>query len=131
MAHLPFFFFFFKFFVLTSSSWIFQFSVDVSLYGFTTFLPAIITGLGFQSVKANLMTVPVYFWGLITFLFTAYMSDRTGNRGYWIGGPLLFLIVGYALLISVESVAVRYFACFSELCPILLDHERVRVTTTN
>jgi hypothetical protein len=58
------------------------------------------------------MTVPVYFWGLITFLFTAYMSDRTANRGFWIGGPLFCLIVGYAILISVESLGVRYFACF-------------------
>ena len=91
----------------------FQFSVDISLYGFTTFLPAIIKGLGYTSVQANLMTVPVYFWGLATFAFTAYMSDRLHNRGYWIGGPLICLIAGYAILISVDSLAVRYFACFS------------------
>ncbi|ETS84122.1 hypothetical protein PFICI_02147 [Pestalotiopsis fici W106-1] len=91
---------------------IFQFAVDISLYGFTTFLPAIIKGLGYTSVQANLLTVPVYFWGLITFIFTAYMSDKQRNRGFWIGGPLLCLIIGYALLISVESVQVRYFACF-------------------
>ncbi|KAK6068274.1 C6 transcription factor [Seiridium cupressi] len=91
---------------------IFQFAVDISLYGFTTFLPAIIKGLGFTSVQANLLTVPVYFWGLLTFMFTAYMSDRLRNRGFWIGGPLLCLIVGYAILISVESIQVRYFACF-------------------
>lgn len=96
---------FFAFFV-------FQFSVDISLYGFTTFLPAIIKGLGYTSVQANLMTAPIYFWGLATFAFTAYMSDRLQNRGYWIGGPLICLIVGYAILISVDSLAVRYFACF-------------------
>ncbi|KAI8192398.1 putative transporter [Colletotrichum sp. SAR 10_75] len=92
--------------------WIFQFAVDISLYGFTTFLPAIVNGLGYTSVTANLMTVPIYVWGLITFLFTAYMSDKTGNRGYWIGGPLVCLIIGYALLISVDNLGVRYFACF-------------------
>lgn len=94
------------------NSWIFQFAVDISLYGFTTFLPAIVNGLGYTSVTANLMTVPIYVWGLITFLFTAYMSDKTGNRGYWIGGPLVCLIIGYALLISVDNLGVRYFACF-------------------
>lgn len=101
--------------LLIACSFIFQFSVDISLYGFTTFLPAIIKGLGFTSVQANLLTVPVYFWGLATFIFTAYMSDKMRNRGFWIGGPLLCLIVGYALLISVESVKVRYFACFGRL----------------
>lgn len=83
------------------------------MYGFTTFLPAIIKGLGYTSVQANLMTVPVYFWGLFTFLFTAYMSDRMKNRGLWIGGPVCCLIIGYAILISVDNLGVRYFACFS------------------
>lgn len=95
-------------------SFVFQFSVDISLYGFTTFLPKIINGLGYTSVMANLLTVPIYFWGLVTFLFTAYMSDRMGNRGYWIGGPILCLIIGYAILISVDNLGVRYFACFSK-----------------
>ncbi|KAK8166390.1 high-affinity nicotinic acid transporter [Phyllosticta citrichinensis] len=92
--------------------WVFQFCVDVSLYGFTTFLPSIIQGLGYSSVNAQLLTVPIYFWGTCTFLFTAYMSDRTHNRGYWIAWPIVCLIIGYAILISVDSVGVRYFACF-------------------
>ncbi|KAI1268421.1 high-affinity nicotinic acid transporter [Xylariaceae sp. FL1019] len=92
--------------------WIFQFSVNVSLYSFTTFLPAIIKGLGYTSVKANLLTVPIYFWGLITYLVVAYFSDKVGNRGFFIGGALLFLIIGYSILISVDSLGVRYFACF-------------------
>ncbi|PLB52498.1 high-affinity nicotinic acid transporter [Aspergillus steynii IBT 23096] len=91
---------------------VFQFPVDISLYGFTTFLPSIIEGMGYTSVRANLLTVPVYAWGLLWFLGVGYMSDRTGNRGYWIGGPLLALIIGYAILIGVETVGVRYFACF-------------------
>lgn len=95
-------------------SWIFQFSVDVSLYAFTTFLPQIIRGLGFSSVYANLMTAPIYLWGLCTFLFTAWMSDRTGNRGYWIAGPLVCLVIGYAMLLRVDSLGVRYFACFGK-----------------
>lgn len=91
---------------------IFQFSVDISLYGFSTFLPSLLSGLGYEGVRANLMTVPVYFWGLFTFLAVAYLSDKTGRRDFWIGGPVLCLIIGYAILISVDSLGVRYFACF-------------------
>lgn len=114
--------------VLTITSVVFQFSVDISLYGFTTFLPAIIKGLGYSAINADLLTVPVYFWGLIWFLFVAYMSDRQQRGvlhtaqcwsqmanniiGYWIGGPLLCLVIGYAILIGVEDVGARYFACF-------------------
>ncbi|THX92442.1 high-affinity nicotinic acid transporter [Aureobasidium pullulans] len=92
--------------------WIFQFSVDVSLYGFTTFLPTILTGLGYKSYHSNLMTVPIYAWGLIWFLLVAWASDRYGMRGRFIAGPLVLLIIGYAILMSVESLGVRYFACY-------------------
>lgn len=111
--------------------WIFQFSVDISLYGFTTFMPTIINGLGYQSYRANLMTVPVYFWGLFTFLFIAYMSDKQRLRGVWISTALLCLIVGYALLIGAKSLGVRYFACYGTWnCPCLLGFILVLLTST-
>lgn len=92
--------------------WIYQYSVDISLYGFTTFLPKIINGLGYESYHANLMTVPIYLVALVAFLAIAYCSDRVGRRGVFLIGPLLFLVIGYAILISVESLKVRFFACF-------------------
>ncbi|KAL2835824.1 high-affinity nicotinic acid transporter [Aspergillus pseudoustus] len=90
----------------------YQFSVNISLYGLTTFMPAIIRGLGYESVHANLMTVPIYVCALFFFLAIAYFSDRTGYRGPFLAGGLLCLIVGYALLIAVEDLRVRFFACF-------------------
>lgn len=97
--------------------WIYQFSVDISLYGFTTFLPKIVSGLGYTSVKANLMTVPIYMCALLFFLGIAYLSDKIGLRGPFLAGPLLLLIIGYAILISVENLKVRFFACFSKSPP--------------
>ncbi|KAH8680314.1 major facilitator superfamily domain-containing protein [Ilyonectria robusta] len=90
----------------------YQFSVNISLYGLTTFMPAIVRGLGYASVTANLMTVPIYVCALVFFLVIAYFSDRTGYRGPYIAGCLLCLIVGYALLISVDNLKVRFFASF-------------------
>jgi len=58
------------------------------------------------------MTVPVYILGLVWFLFIAYMSDRTKLRGPWIGGPLILLIIGMAILIGVEHNGIRFFGCF-------------------
>lgn len=95
--------------------WIYQFSVDISLYGLTTFMPAIVKGLGYTSVHANLMTVPIYMCALVFYLAIAYFSDKSGVRWPFMAGPLLCLIVGYALLISVDNLKVRFFACFSEL----------------
>lgn len=90
----------------------YQFSVNISLYGLTTFMPAIVRGLGYESLMANLMTVPIYVCALVFFLIIAYFSDRTGVRGPYIAGCLLALIIGYAILITVDNVKVRFFACF-------------------
>lgn len=95
----------------------YQFSVNISLYGLTTFMPAIVRGLGYASVTANLMTVPIYVCSLVFFLIIAYFSDRTGYRGPYLAGCLLCLIIGYALLISVDNLKVRFFASFGRSCP--------------
>ena len=91
---------------------IYQFSVNLTQFGFTTFLPAIVHGLGYTSVMANLMTVPIYLTALAFFLIMAFFSDRLGMRGPFMAGPLLLLIIGLALLVSIENVKIRFFACF-------------------
>lgn len=72
------------------------------------------------------MTVPIYVWGLVWFLAIAWCSDRYGMRGPFIAGPLVLLIIGYAILISVESLGVRYFACYSKLT--FLIGEKIQAT---
>lgn len=98
----------------------YQFSVNVSLYALTTFMPAIVRGLGYTSVNANLMTVPIYICALVFFLTIAYFSDKTGLRGPYICICLVCLIIGYALLISVENLKVRFFACFGKFAALSL-----------
>ena len=94
--------------------WAYQFSVNISLYGLTTFMPAIVRGLGYESVTANLMTVPIFICALFFFLLLAFFSDRTGYRGPFLATGLVCLIIGYALLLSVENLKVRFFACFGK-----------------
>lgn len=73
--------------------WVYQFCCDISLYGLTTFMPAIVQGLGYTSVHANLMTVPIFMVSLVCFLVIAYFSDRSGVRGPFLMGALLSLII--------------------------------------
>jgi hypothetical protein len=40
------------------------------------------------------------------------MSDRTKLRGVWIGGPLILLIIGLAILIGADETPIRFFGCF-------------------
>ncbi|SCU81160.1 LADA_0B11518g1_1 [Lachancea dasiensis] len=90
-----------------------QFCQDTILYGFSTFLTAILKlGLGYGSRKAQYMSVPVYILAAIVFMISAYLSDR-----FQIRGPIFFMYnllgaAGYIILLSVKNDSVKYFACY-------------------
>lgn len=93
-----------------------QFCQDILLYGFSTFLPSILVNMGYSSIQAQYLSIPVYIFGGICFIAFAYVSDRTCIRG-----PLLFLanvpgIVGYILILCPTPNGVKYFGTF--LCAI-------------
>jgi len=89
-----------------------EFSLTLSLFSFMTFLPAIIRGLGYTSVHAQLLTVPVYVWATMAYIIIALLSDRIGWRGPFILMACLFLIIGYAMNLSTTSLGARYAAVF-------------------
>lgn len=53
-----------------------QFCQDILLYGFSTFLPTILKGMGYNSLMSNVLTVPVYIWAALVFIAVAFCSDR-------------------------------------------------------
>jgi hypothetical protein len=63
-----------------------HYGVIFSFQAFTLFLPAIIQGFGYKSVTANLLTVPVYLWGMIWLVIIAFYSDRLRGRGVVVAG---------------------------------------------
>ncbi|KAH8884059.1 MFS general substrate transporter [Thozetella sp. PMI_491] len=96
--------------------WIFSiagFCEDIMLYGFSTFLPTIIKGIGtWTPAQAQALTVPVYVLGAITYLVIAKLSDMQQQRGLYSAGFAIVSAVGYALLCSNSSVAASYCGCF-------------------
>lgn len=54
---------------------------DCLLYGFSTFLPSILKAMNYNTLQANYLTIPVYMWGAISFLFLAWASDKISMRG--------------------------------------------------
>ncbi|ETN41099.1 uncharacterized protein HMPREF1541_03034 [Cyphellophora europaea CBS 101466] len=90
-----------------------QFGVDTMLYGYSTFLPTIIRGLGtWSTAQVQALTIPCYALGALTYLSVAYCSDRWQRRGIPTIIFGLVSIVGYAVLISPVSNGVKYFGCF-------------------
>lgn len=53
-----------------------QFCQDILLYGFSTFLPTILEGMGYNTLMSNALTVPVYIWAALVFVAFAICADR-------------------------------------------------------
>ena len=91
-----------------------QFGADTMLYGFSTFLPTIIKGINpkWSSAIVQLLTMPCYALGAITYLVAAWLSDRYQRRGI----PTVVLgivsVIGYAMLMGGSSSGVHYAGCF-------------------
>ncbi|KAL5339619.1 phosphoglycerate mutase-like protein [Aspergillus crustosus] len=87
-----------------------QFGIDTMLYGYSTFLPTIIDGLGdWSTPEVQALTIPCYALGAIAYLIIAWLSDRTQRRGVFICIFAVISIVGYGILISKSSSGVHYF----------------------
>ncbi|OTB02187.1 hypothetical protein M426DRAFT_204646 [Hypoxylon sp. CI-4A] len=88
------------------------FSCNVSFSSLPVFLPTIITNMGFTAINAQGLSAPPYFLSFLVCILTTWISDRTRQRGYMIIGLSILGGVGYVLLLSCKSVAVRYFGVF-------------------
>jgi hypothetical protein len=91
-----------------------QFCANTCSFGFSTFLPVIIRGFGYSSVRTQLLTVPVYLWATVVYLCIAFASDYFNRRAFFMTPMALITAVGYAMMLGVPmtSTAVLYFATF-------------------
>ena len=96
--------------------WLFclgQFGGDTILYGYSTFLPTIIKGLGhWTTAQVQALTVPCYALGAVSYLVVAKLSDRFQRRAIFTVIFGLICTIGYAILVSPVSGGVKYFGCF-------------------
>ena len=90
-----------------------QFAVDTILYGYSTFLPTIIKGLGdWSTAEIQALTIPCYALGAITYLVVAHFSDKYQQRGAAAVTFCIVTVVGYGILLADASEGVHYFGCF-------------------
>ncbi|KAJ5171041.1 Major facilitator superfamily domain general substrate transporter [Penicillium coprophilum] len=87
-----------------------QFGIDTMLYGYSTFLPTIIKGMGkWTTAEVQALTIPCYGLGAIAYLGVAWLSDRSQRRAFFICLFCAISVVGYGILISDSSSGVHYF----------------------
>ncbi|KAM0717210.1 hypothetical protein Q7P37_007062 [Cladosporium fusiforme] len=74
---------------------------SIPLYGFTYAAPNIILGLGYTSVEAQLLTVPVYFVGACSTVLFAWLSDRHQSRWPFILIPFTIAACSFVALLAI------------------------------
>lgn len=68
--------------------------------------------MGFTAINAQGLSAPPYFLSFLVCIVTTAIADKTRQRGFMIIGLSLVAGVGYVLLLTCKSVAVRYFGVF-------------------
>ncbi|KAF7369776.1 MFS transporter [Mycena venus] len=92
------------------------FGVSPPFSSLSLFTPSIVAGLGFKSLKANLMTVPPYAVAYFVTVFTSWSADRHNSRGLHsciacIVGAAGFM--GSALLPADAYAVIQFFPFLS------------------
>ncbi|KAF3994084.1 hypothetical protein FT663_00104 [Candidozyma haemuli var. vulneris] len=93
--------------------------IALPTYGISLFMPTIVKNLGYTSVKAQLMTVPIYAVGAFWSVVQGYISDRSGYRSPFLALNYLCMIIGFICCISLDPrvnpngiYAAIYIICF-------------------
>ncbi|CZS89472.1 related to permease of the major facilitator superfamily [Rhynchosporium agropyri] len=88
------------------------FSINISVQSFSLFLPTILVNLGWKALKTQFYSVPPYVVACLFSIFIARMSDVYKRRGIFIIGGTSLSMIGYIMLVTVETDSLKYFAVF-------------------
>ncbi|KAJ3038395.1 hypothetical protein HDV00_000739 [Rhizophlyctis rosea] len=78
------------------------------LFSLLVFLPTIVNGLGYSSLNAQLMVVPIYAISTVASLLTTISSDRFRDRGLHLAAVSFIAAIGFLILTIVRSHTAQY-----------------------
>lgn len=87
----------------------------IGTYGFTATVPSVLLQMGYSSGIAQLMTVPIYVFGLLATVVFAFWSDRVQQRTPFIIAGLGIAAVGFIGELAIPHPrlsGVTYFFLF-------------------
>jgi len=89
------------------------FCVDMSAASISSFNPTILTELGWTAKIAQVISIPIWIWGICVELSFSYASARLNMRWPFILCGLALQLIGWSIqLAQVNPPGVRYFAQF-------------------
>jgi MFS family permease len=81
---------------------------------FTTFLPQMVEGMGYQGVKATVMSVPPFIVGTVGLLVMVWSSDRFKERSLHTVAGMSLALIGCIVMVTSTDPRLRYG--FSHVC---------------
>ncbi|CEL08694.1 hypothetical protein ASPCAL11839 [Aspergillus calidoustus] len=81
-----------------------EFTLCVTVYGYSFVLPTIIKNLGYDAAEAQAMTVPPYAFACLVTAFSGWAADRYQQRMLSVLLPNLMALAGFIIMM----VSVRY-----------------------
>jgi len=94
---------------------VFNICASVPSTAFSVFLPLVVQAMGYESLRANLMSVPPYVCGAAGLYLFALHSDYRRERGYHIVTGIMISILGLIGILAASTNGARYAA----LCVLL------------
>ena len=84
-------------------------------YSTSFFTPTILTQLGWTSIRAQVMSIPIFIVATVLALTTAVITDKLQHRFTAIIVGCCVATIGYAILLNMDRVPVgaRYFALYA------------------
>ncbi|KAK7191745.1 hypothetical protein DPSP01_008022 [Paraphaeosphaeria sporulosa] len=79
----------------------------VPSYGFAIFLPLMVRGMGYSSIRANLMAAPPFIVGAVALITWVWLSDHFHERSLIAAAAMFASCIGYIGLIASHSNKVR------------------------
>ncbi|KAF1828705.1 major facilitator superfamily transporter [Decorospora gaudefroyi] len=87
---------------------IFNICASIPSQAFAVFLPMVVQGLGYSSVRANLMSVPPFVCGAVGLYLFALHSDHRKERGYHIIAGISISLIGLIITVTANSHGTQY-----------------------
>jgi MFS family permease len=88
---------------------------SIGTYGFTATVPTVLKAMGYTTGNAQLLTVPIYVFGMTATLIVAFWSDHVQQRTPFIMGGFAIAVVGFIAELAIphpKLPGVTYFFLF-------------------
>ncbi|KAI1440229.1 allantoate permease [Annulohypoxylon stygium] len=89
------------------------FVMDLGSCTISYFIPTIVTAMGYTSVTAQYMTIPIWMVGAVFLVVLSWTADKTRDRRWHIAGCLGLSFICTIVCVTVSNAIVQYvMLCF-------------------